>query len=82
MFFPETRPSHAPDSPEVWLRSEKTDFLMAPLLERGIYGNFFTTSITAPDLRKAYRTNKKWDRNNRLFGKNGIAALTFCGVKV
>ncbi|MCX6979080.1 MAG: DUF2341 domain-containing protein, partial [Verrucomicrobia bacterium] len=122
---------------------EKMGLLMAPLLERDIYGKVFTVAITAPDLKKAYFTtkerdeialefdqpmewndaiaaqlyldgepgkvtlgavegnviklklasateaktitylsDKKWDRLHLLFGKNGIAALTFWGVEV
>ena len=122
---------------------EKMGLLMAPLLERDIYGKVFTVAITAPDLKKAYFTSKKrdeialefdqpmewndaiapqlyldgepgkvtvgavegnviklklasateaktitylsdkkWDRLHLLFGKNGIAALTFWGVEV
>jgi hypothetical protein len=30
--------------------------------------------------RRLYLTDKKWDPKTLLYGKNGLAALTFCEV--
>jgi hypothetical protein len=48
----------------------------------GVAGNVLTLKLKAPATAKTitYITDKKWDPKTLLYGKNGIAALTFCEV--
>jgi len=47
-------------------------------------GNSLRLKLAAPSTAKSitYVVDKKWDPKTLLFGRNGIAALTFCGVPV
>jgi hypothetical protein len=49
-----------------------------------VSGNVLKLKLTAPATAKTitYLTDKKWDSKTLLYGKNGIAALTFCEVEV
>ena len=47
-----------------------------------VSGNLLTLKLTAPSSASSitYLTDKKWDIKTLLYGKNGLAALTFCEV--
>ena len=49
-----------------------------------ISGNLLTLKLTAPATAKTitYLTDRKWDPKTLLYGKNGLAALTFCEVPI
>ncbi len=49
-----------------------------------VSGNVLTLKLAAPATAKTvtYLTDKQWDPKTLLYGKNGIAALTFCEVSI
>ena len=49
-----------------------------------VSGNVLKLKLTAPASAKSitYLTDRKWDPKTLLYGKNGLAALTFCEVPI
>ena len=49
-----------------------------------VSGNLLKLKLMAPAMAKTitYITDKKWDPKTLLYGKNGLAALTFCEVPI
>ncbi len=47
-----------------------------------VTGNLLKLKLMVPATAKTitYITDKKWDSKTLLYGKNGLAALTFCEV--
>ena len=49
-----------------------------------VLGNLVKLKLGAPATAKTitYLTDRRWNSMNLLYGKNGIAALTFCEVPI
>jgi hypothetical protein len=47
-------------------------------------GNVLKLKLAGAGMAKTitYLADKKWSNENLLYGKNGIAALTFCEVEI
>ncbi|MEI6236286.1 MAG: DUF2341 domain-containing protein [Planctomycetota bacterium] len=76
------------DQPMLWDDALISQFFLddnAPKIVAGsVAGNVITLKLAASCESKTvtYIVDRKWDRTHLLFGKNGIAALTFCDVPI
>jgi hypothetical protein len=74
------------DQPVVWYDALASQFHLdgeAGKVSTGsVSGNVLKLKLTAPATAKTvtYLTDRKWNPKTLLYGKNGIAALTFCEV--
>jgi hypothetical protein len=74
------------DQPVAWIDALAGQFHLdgeaGMVVSGGVAGNVLTLKLKAPATAKTitYITDKKWDPKTLLYGKNGIAALTFCEV--
>ncbi|MEI6603967.1 MAG: DUF2341 domain-containing protein [Verrucomicrobiota bacterium] len=74
------------DQPVAWYDALASQFYLdgeADKIATGsVSGNQLTLKLKAPSSAKSitYLTDKKWDPKTLLYGKNGLAALTFCEV--
>ena len=74
------------DQPVVWYEALASQFhldgVLAKVASAGVSGNQLKLKLAAPSTAKTitYVTDKKWDPKSLLYGRNGIAALTFCEV--
>jgi hypothetical protein len=72
--------------PVAWFDALSSQFYLdgeaGKVASGAVSGNVLTLKLTAPVTAKSitYLTDKKWDAKTLLYGKNGIAALTFCEV--
>ncbi len=76
------------DQPVVWLDALAGQFYLdgeaAKVVSGAVSGNVLRLKLAAPAAAKTitYIVDSKWDRKTVLYGKNGIAALTFCEVPI
>jgi hypothetical protein len=76
------------DQPVAWFDALAGQFYLdgeaGKVASGSVSGNVLKLKLTAPATAKTitYLTDKKWDSKTLLYGKNGIAALTFCEVEV
>ncbi|MEI6676313.1 MAG: DUF2341 domain-containing protein [Verrucomicrobiota bacterium] len=76
------------DQPVAWIDALASHFYLdgesGKIASGATSGNVLTLKLTAPATAKTitYLTDKKWDPKTLLYGKNGIAALTFCEVPI
>ncbi|MEI6604373.1 MAG: DUF2341 domain-containing protein [Verrucomicrobiota bacterium] len=76
------------DQPVIWLDSLAGQFYLddqKDLVDKGsVTGNTITLQLKKPAAaaKITYLKELNWNQNDLLFGKNGIAALTFCDVPV
>ncbi|MEI6675705.1 MAG: DUF2341 domain-containing protein [Verrucomicrobiota bacterium] len=76
------------DQPVAWIDALASHFYLdgevGKIVSGATSGNVLTLKLTAPATAKTltYLTDKRWDSKTLLYGKNGIAALTFCEVPV
>jgi hypothetical protein len=76
------------DQPVVWLDALASQFYLAgqegKVVSGSVSGNLLKLKLSAPASAKTitYLTDKRWDPKALLYGKNGIAALTFCEVEI
>ncbi len=74
------------DQPVAWIDALASQFYLdgeaGKVASGAVSGNVLTLKLTAPATAKTitYITDKRWDSKTLLYGKNGIAALTFCEV--
>jgi len=74
------------DQPVVWFDALASQFYLdgeaGKVASGSVAGNVLTLKLTAPATVKTitYLTDRKWDPKTLLYGRNGIAALTFCEV--
>jgi hypothetical protein len=74
------------DQPVAWLDTLTSQFYLdgqaGKVASGAASGNVIMLELTAPATAKTitYLVDKKWDHKTLLYGKNGIAALTFCEV--
>jgi hypothetical protein len=74
------------DQPVAWIDALASQFYLdgeaGKVASGAASGNVLTLKLTATATAKTitYLTDKRWDSKNLLYGKNGIAALTFCEV--
>ena len=76
------------DQPVAWIDALASQFYLdgesGRIASGATSGNVLTLKLAAPATAKTitYLTDKKWDPKTLLYGKNGIAALTFCEVPI
>ena len=76
------------DQPVVWKDSLETQFYLdgksGEVASGSVSGNILRLKLKAPSAarRISYLDSKSWSQSHLLWGKNGIAALTFRGVQV
>jgi len=76
------------DQPVIWLDSLAGQFYLddqKDLVNKGsISGNVITLQLKKPSsaAKITYLKELNWSQNDLIFGKNGIAALTFCDVPI
>ncbi|MCX6872593.1 MAG: DUF2341 domain-containing protein [Verrucomicrobia bacterium] len=76
------------DQPVIWLDSLAGQFYLddaKDMVAKGsVNGNVITLQLKAPATagKITYLKELNWNQNDLIFGKNGIAALTFCDVPV
>ena len=76
------------DQPIIWLDSLAGQFYLDDAKDKvakgSVNGNVITLQLKAPATagKITYLKELTWNENNLLFGKNGIAALTFCDVPI
>ncbi|MCX6872708.1 MAG: DUF2341 domain-containing protein [Verrucomicrobia bacterium] len=76
------------DQPVIWLDSLAGQFYLddqKDLVAKGaVSGNVVTLHLKAPATaaKITYLKELNWNQNDLIFGKNGIAALTFCDVPI
>jgi hypothetical protein len=76
------------DQPVVWLDALASQFYLdgeaGKVASGSVSGNVLKLKLTAPASAKSitYLTDRKWDPKTLLYGRNGIAALTFCEVTI
>jgi hypothetical protein len=76
------------DQPVAWFDALASQFHLdgeaGKVASGSVSGNVLTLKLAAPATATTitYLTDKKWDPKTLLYGKNGIAALTFCEVMV
>ena len=74
------------DQPVAWIDALASQFYLdgeaGKIASGSVSGNLLTLKLTAPSSASSitYLTDKKWDIKTLLYGKNGLAALTFCEV--
>ena len=74
------------DQPVAWIDAQASQFHLddeaAKVVSGSVSGNLLKLKLAAPTTAKTitYLTDRKWDSKTLLYGKNGIAALTFCEV--
>ena len=74
------------NQPVAWIDALATQFHLdgeAGMVASGAgSGNVLTLKLAAPATARSitYLIDKKWDPNALLYGKDGVAALTFCEV--
>ena len=72
------------DHPVAWMGALASQFYLdgeaGKVASGSVSGNVLTLKLTAPATAKTitYLVDRRWDSKNLLYGKNGIAALTFC----
>jgi hypothetical protein len=76
------------DQPVLWLDALASQFYLdgeaGKVASGSVSGNLLKLKLTAPATAKSitYITDRKWDPKTLLYGKNGLAALTFCEVPI
>jgi hypothetical protein len=76
------------DQPVIWKESLISQFYLdggeGKIASGAVSGNLLTLKLKSPYPAKtiSYLLERKWSQNNLLFGKNGIAALTFYQVPI
>jgi len=76
------------DQPVAWFDALAGQFYLdgeaGKVASGSISGNLLKLKLTAPTTAKTitYLTDRKWDPKTLLYGKNGLAALTFCEVPI
>ncbi|MCX6872749.1 MAG: DUF2341 domain-containing protein [Verrucomicrobia bacterium] len=76
------------DQPVAWLDALSSQFYLdgepGKVTSGSVSGNLLKLKLTAPATAKSitYLTDKRWDPKTLLYGKNGLAALTFCEVPI
>ena len=76
------------DQPVAWFDALSSQFYLdgepGKVASGSVAGNLLKLKLTAPATAKSitYLTDKKWDPKTLLYGKNGLAALTFCEVPI
>jgi hypothetical protein len=76
------------DQPIVWNNSLASQFYLdgekGGVASGAATGNVITLKLTAAATARAltYLDSRAWSQDNLLYGENGIAALTFCGVPI
>ncbi len=76
------------DQPVIWMDSLASQFYLddaKDLIDKGtVSGNVITLQLKNPAnaSKITYLKELNWNQNDLLFGKNGIAALTFCDVPI
>ena len=74
------------DQPVAWYDALASQFYLdgepGKVASGSVSGNLLKLKLMAPATAKTitYITDKKWDPKTLLYGKNGLAALTFCEV--
>jgi hypothetical protein len=74
------------DQPVAWFDALSSQFYLdseaGKVASGRVTGNVLKLKLTAPATAKTitYLTDRKWDSKTLLYGKNGLAALTFCEV--
>ena len=74
------------DQPVAWYDALASQFYLdgepGKVTSGSVSGNLLKLKLMAPATAKTitYITDKKWDPKTLLYGKNGLAALTFCEV--
>jgi hypothetical protein len=74
------------DQPVTWYDALVSQFYLdgepVKVASGSVTGNLLKLKLMAPATAKTitYITDKKWDSKTLLYGKNGLAALTFCEV--
>ncbi len=74
------------DQPVAWIDAVASQLYLdgegGKITSGSVSGNVLTLKLAASVTAKTitYLTDKKWDPKTLLYGKNGIAALTFCEV--
>jgi hypothetical protein len=74
------------DQPVAWFDALSSQFYLdgeaGNVASGSVTRNVLKLKLTAPATAKSitYLTDKKWDTKTLLYGKNGLAALTFCEV--
>ena len=74
------------DQPVAWIDALATQFYLdgeaGKIASGSVSGNLLTLKLAAPSSASSitYITDKRWDPKTLLYGKNGLAALTFCEV--
>jgi hypothetical protein len=76
------------DQPVIWLDSLAGQFYLDDAKDQvakgSVSGNVITLQLKAPATagKITYLKELNWNQNDLIFGKNGIAALTFCDVPI
>ena len=76
------------DQPVVWTDALASQFYLdgekGKVVSGFVSGNVLTLKLAAPSTahRITYLDSKSWSPDNLLYGANGIAALTFCDVRL
>ena len=76
------------DQPVIWLDSLASQFCLdgkeGQVTSGVTVGNVLKLKLAGAGMAKTitYLVDKKWSNENLLYGKNGIAALTFCEVEI
>ena len=74
------------DQPVTWYDALASQFYLdgepVKVASGSVTGNLLKLKLMVPATAKTitYITDKKWDPKTLLYGKNGLAALTFCEV--
>ena len=74
------------DQPVVWIDALAGQFYLdgkpGQVASGTVSGNLIKLKLAAPSTAKTitYVQDRRWDPKTLLYGKNGIAALTFCDV--
>jgi len=74
--------------PVTWIDALASQFYLGDeagkVASGAVSGNVLTLKLTAPATAKTitYLTDRKWDPKTLLYGRNGLAALTFCEVPI
>jgi len=76
------------DQPMAWSDALTSQFYLdgkeGKVASGAASGNIVKLKLAATESAKTitYLVDRKWDIKNLLYGENGIAALTFCGVPI
>jgi len=76
------------DQPVAWFDALSSQFYLdgeaGKVASGSVSGNLLKLKLTAPASAKSitYLSDKRWDPKTLLYGKNGLAALTFCEVPI